>query len=222
MVEGDSSYGERDEMPPLASTASLMSLTQMAANSSHAVDYEQAMRGLEKTSVSYDDEESNYSGGTGGTGGAIPVDLPPEFARAIAQDQASEIKAVPSEKRSNMNEVTQLISKARELQAKALSREKLDKACHGLNQTLGSLGVDSDGHSIVFGDPNTYGTAGGDAGQTPPRVADRAKAIANWKGGLGVKPRPIKLIKSRPGALASLPVTMNRSRIRNQLSESWI
>lgn len=197
LVEGESyseekkKYNMENELP-LASTGSLMSLTQMATNSSHAVDYEQ-MKGLVKTAVSYDDEESNYSGGTGGTGEAIPVDLPPEFARAIAHDKASEANAVPIEKRSNINEVTQLISKARELQAKALSREKLDKACNGLNKTV--VGVDSDGHSIVFGDPNTYGTAGGDAGQTPPRVADRAKAIANWKGGLGVKPPPASVSK---------------------------
>jgi hypothetical protein len=187
------SYGEEkktsnmEDDSPLASIGSMMSLTQMAANSIHAVDYEQAMSGLVKTSVSYDDEESNHSGGTGGTGGAIPVDLPPELAKAIAQDQASEIKGVSSEKPSNISEVTQLISKARALQAKALSREKLDRACHELNR---ELSVDSAGHNIVFGDPNTYGAAGGDKGQTPPRVADRARAIALWKGGLGVKPPP--------------------------------
>jgi hypothetical protein len=213
MVEGESSYGEKGEMP-MASTGSLMSLTQMAANSSHAVDYEQAMRGLGNTSVSYDDEESNDSGGTGGTGGAIPVDLPPEFARAIAQDQAAEMNTVPSEKRSNMNEVTHLISKARELQAKALSREKLDKACHGLSQTLGS---DGDGHSIVFGDPNTYGTAGGDAGQTPPRVADRAKAIANWKGGLGVKPPPA----SKFDEIYDLDPSQSSPRDDEQIEDSY-
>jgi hypothetical protein len=80
--------------------------------------------------------------------------------------------------------------KARELQAKALSREKLDKACHGLNQTL--VHLVSTVMGIVLFLRSMYGTAGGDAGQTPPRVADRAKAIANWKGrSLGcVKPRP--------------------------------
>ena len=42
---------------------------------------------------------------------------------------------------------------------------------------------------VVFGDPETYGAAGGGVDRAPPTVADRAKAIADWKGGMGTKPR---------------------------------
>ena len=43
---------------------------------------------------------------------------------------------------------------------------------------------------IVFGDPSTYGAAGGGVGveKTPPKVKDRARAIAQWKGGQGIRP----------------------------------
>jgi hypothetical protein len=50
----------------------------------------------------------------------------------VVTSQASEIKAVPSEKRLTDDDSAHLESQR--LQAKALSREKLDKACHGLNE----------------------------------------------------------------------------------------
>lgn len=46
----------------------------------------------------------------------------------------------------------------------------------------------NDEAGIVFGDPSTYGAAGGEEAVQPPKVADRARAIAQWKGGLGVRP----------------------------------
>jgi hypothetical protein len=51
--------------------------------------------------------------------------------------------------------------------------------------TQSALGnASSDNTGIVFGDPGSFGTA---------RVADRAKAILNWKGGLGVTPDKVSV-----------------------------
>ena len=50
-------------------------------------------------------------------------------------------------------------------------------------------GYDQKAHVPTFGDPTSYGAAGGDTVAEPPvRVADRAKALASWNGGLGVSP----------------------------------
>ena len=49
-------------------------------------------------------------------------------------------------------------------------------------------------HIPVFGDPTSFGAAGGEVvAEVPVRVADRAKALASWNGGLGVSPtRPLQ------------------------------
>jgi len=150
-MSNDESYGEEKK----TDDAALMSLTQMAANSIHAIDYEQAMSEMVKQSESYDDEDSFFSTGTGG---AIPNELPLDLAHALS------------------------------LKNKTTQKEKLFDATAVLNVLLVDDTTDT---GIVFGDPDTYGEAGGEARAAPPRVADRAKAIANWKGGLGVAPKKI-------------------------------
>lgn len=49
-------------------------------------------------------------------------------------------------------------------------------------------------HAPVFGDPKSFGAAGGEEVAVPSlKVADRAKAIASWNGGLGVSPKTDKM-----------------------------
>ena len=122
------------------------SLTQMAADSIHAVDFDRAIKTLKAKSGSNDDDESHHSNGLAGS---IPNDLPPEFAKLSVKD------------------------------TKPYATRVVDKAVPSSYQKP---------EGIVFGDPATYGAAGGDAEVAPPKVADRARAIVNWKGGLGVRP----------------------------------
>lgn len=49
-------------------------------------------------------------------------------------------------------------------------------------------GSEAGGSSAVFGAPETFGAAGGDAQLQAPPVADRARAIADWNGGVGDSP----------------------------------
>jgi hypothetical protein len=44
--------------------------------------------------------------------------------------------------------------------------------------------------SIIFGDPATFGAAGGEIPKQAPRISDRAKAIEDWNGGRGKPPSP--------------------------------
>jgi len=131
-------------------------LVELAALSIHAVDYEQAAYGLQKsTSHSLDDEENSREAS------AIPKNLavPPEFASAI--DAGSQL--APRTERINKNHRNS-----------------------GFTELESEPGAESD---VVFGDPSTFGTAGNGSksGRVTPTVADRAKAIAMWKGGLGQK-----------------------------------
>lgn len=154
--------------------AQSVSLTQMAAYSVHAVDYDQAVCGFARNSESIDDEESHHSAGTGG---AIPHDLPPELAKLIASNddvneaRSADVAALMKTKTSSKSE----------------TRKHAFNAIAELNAVLDEDATPDVG--IVFGEPTTYGAAGGEVEITPPRVADRAKAIANWKGGLGVPPK---------------------------------
>ena len=120
-------------------------LTQMAADSIHAVDFEQAVASMRNHTSMVEDDDSHQSS-LGDS--AIPNVLPPELARTLAS------------------------SKPR---SKALQ---------------GHIPFESNGGTagIIFGDPATYGEAGGEARAAPPKVLERAQAIAAWKGGLGVKP----------------------------------
>ena len=117
-------------------TLSPNSLSRMAADSIHAVDYDQAVRALEpRKSISYDDERSR------GTDDNIPSILPPEFANSLSKGV---IHDAPEEASSD----------------------------------------------VVFGEPATYGAAGGDdVLHEAPAVAERARAIEDWKGGLAEKPK---------------------------------
>jgi hypothetical protein len=106
----------------------------MAADSIHAIDYEQAVQGLPKSTIS-EDEDSLLSSGAAGS--AIPAVVPPEFETAISSASKVQNPASPP----------------------------------------------------VFGDPRSFGAAGGEEVVAPPLpVVERAKAIASWNGGLGVSP----------------------------------
>lgn len=137
-IRGDFAEEKKSTLGDEAASGNLSpnSLSRMAADSIHAVDYNQAVRALEpKRSVSYDDERS------GGTVGNIPAVLPPEFANSLS---------------------------------KGAIYDASDEATS----------------DVVFGEPMTYGAAGGDnISHQAPAVADRAKAIEDWKGGHAEKPR---------------------------------
>jgi hypothetical protein len=70
-------------------------------------------------------------------------------------------------------------------------------------------------HVPVFGDPTSFGAAGGEVVAEPSvRVADRAKALASWNGGLGVSPsRPVD---------AEQEIAPTLSPIRREESESEV
>lgn len=85
---GEEKKSTPDDDAPSGAT-SPNSLSRMAADSIHAVDYDQAVRALEpKKTVSHDDERSR------GTDDNIPSVLPPEFANSLSkgviQDAAEE------------------------------------------------------------------------------------------------------------------------------------
>mmetsp|Transcript_9713 Transcript_9713/g.19657 ORF Transcript_9713/g.19657 Transcript_9713/m.19657 type:complete len:2169 (-) Transcript_9713:18-6524(-) len=111
------------------------SLSRLAVDSIHAVDFDQAVRAFgRKNSTSHDDDRSP------GTEANIPAILPPEFANSLSRGV---IHDAPEEASSD----------------------------------------------VVFGEPVTYGKAGGEDEHEAPAVAERAKAIEDWKGGVGDKIR---------------------------------
>jgi len=146
------------ELRRAAKQQPVFSLTQMAADSIHAVDFDQAMSDLKVARSMSHDEESLPSKSSGIDGSSIPRtrELPPEFAQAL----------------SNSSNATKPLA-ARLMAIRA-------------PENPGSSPTAEDG--VVFGDPSTYGAAGGDEPMKPPTVADRARAVSNWKGGLGLKP----------------------------------
>jgi hypothetical protein len=76
-------------------------------------------------------------------------------------------------------------------------------------------GYEPRAHIPVFGDPTSFGAAGGEVIVEPSvRVADRAKALASWNGGLGVSP-------TRP-AYPETEIAPTLSPIRREESESEV
>lgn len=142
----------------LLETKSPSSLMQMAADSIYAVDYEKAVAGFQKRTIS-EDEDSLLSGGL--VGSALPAIVPPEFENAVSESGAA--------------------------------REP------------------------VFGDPTSFGAAGGELAAPPLKVADRAKAIATWNGGLGVSPTisEKQVLKEDLGGALS-PIRFQRSDTENE------
>ncbi|KAL7574424.1 hypothetical protein ACA910_015799 [Epithemia clementina (nom. ined.)] len=145
-----------DDIPPQQHhrhTESPSTLGELAAQSIHAMDYDQSSYDLaghsKSSSPSIDEEESSKYAS------AIPNNLavPPEFAQAVSppryQNDDQVLEETPIHKNTE--------------------------------------------NGVVFGNPDTYGAAGGglDRARAPPTVADRAKAIADWKGGIGTKIREL-------------------------------
>jgi hypothetical protein len=159
------SFGERAKPPIENDVDSPMnppaksSLTQLAADSVHALDFDQGIPipELKKSSGSGSREYEDSGSG----GGAIPSHLPAEFAESL-----------------ELHLDSKSFQRDRVVQRNVLPVRVVDEP---ETEPLPSTG-------IVFGDPSTYGAAGGDAEATPPRVKERALAIAHWKGGLGAKP----------------------------------
>ena len=158
--EDEKKSADVDENPPLDHSMEKepprhIELGKLAAESIHAVDYEQESRELEtnsrSSSPSLDGEEPNKDVSV------IPddQDVPPEFGQEITPS----FPPVESENQACEQEPTQM-------------QENAEK-------------------DIVFGDPDTYGAAGGGFNSAPPTVADRAKAIVHWRGGVGAKRKPL-------------------------------
>jgi hypothetical protein len=135
------------------------SLTQLAADSVHAIDFDQGIPIPELKKSSGSGSRDYEDSGSGG--GAIPTHLPAEFAESL-----------------ELHLDSKSIQRDRVVQRNVLPVRVVDEPETEPQSSSG----------IVFGDPSTYGAAGGDAEATPPRVKDRALAIAHWKGGLGAKP----------------------------------
>jgi len=171
-VPSNTSAAEREPFEDEKKTAedikppSPNSLTRMAADSIHAIDYEQAVNDFGRKSISYEEDDNSS-----GRRNAIPSDLPPEFQKALSND----------------------------VKPKSRASAELDQA---MSITVNSAQTSN---GIMFGDPKTYGAAGGDLPNTPPRVGDRAKAIAEWSGGLNARPPPTR------GKPKVYPVSPNES-----------
>jgi hypothetical protein len=133
----------------------------MAADSAHAIDFERGIPtpDLKKSSGSGSGSHEYDELSAGECG--IPSELPAEFAESLELHLDS---------KSTM--------KDRVVQRNVVP----DRVAGGTTAEVLPTG------GIVFGDPSTYGAAGGDAEAMPPPVKDRANAIANWKGGLGTLP----------------------------------
>jgi hypothetical protein len=131
----------------------------MAADSAHAVDFERGVPTLDlKKSSGSGSQEYDEHSVDEAT---VPKDLPDEFAASLELHLDS--------KSTTKDRIVQRIAPPEPFLTDA-AREELPAG------------------DLVFGDPSTYGAAGGDAEATLPRVKDRALAIANWRGGLGTRP----------------------------------
>jgi hypothetical protein len=123
-----------DSHPKQAPTQN--SLSRLAADSIHAVDFEKAVQTFaSKPSLSGDDEYSREEDGI--TPPSLPIEFASNLSRGVIQEATEETSS-----------------------------------------------------DVVFGDPKTYGIAGGNVAEDAPAVSARAQAIEEWKGGVSPREPP--------------------------------
>ena len=142
-------------------------LVQLAADSIHAIDYDQeSYDALRSRSPSMETDHPQS---------AIPDEssLPPEFVSSASNSQRQEQQG------------------ARVTPPPPHLMQQNRQSEYG--PPVGATRMDG---GEVLGDPKSFGTAGSeDPGHETPTVADRAKAIAMWKGGKGPKPKTADLVE---------------------------
>jgi hypothetical protein len=88
------------------------------------------------------------------------------------------------------------------------------------NAISGTITNETKSQLPIFGDPASFGAAGGEQVAEPPvKVADRARAIASWNGGLGVA-KSISKVDHYP--LPSDEIAPSLSPIRHEASDTEV
>ena len=171
------------------------SLIQMAADSVLIADYEQAMKRAALESKSYDDDESENGAAAEET---LPIDLPLEFQRALTVEEGDGgIECSPEERERERIDFSEeaapevshgddshAIQPHESVEPSQMPSSDENNSKDAAKKTSSEVEFQETdprkkSSEVVFGDPTTYGAAGGD--DIPaPRVADRAKALLGW------------------------------------------